>query len=190
MKNTKKILGTLALTGAILAGGAFGTYSYFSDTVETDGEITAGTLYFDDKFHTELGLFQDVIAPGEADAVEGEEITIKNAGSLDMYMRFSLDFSVDQDVDLGEFEVKVEDYIDNYTSVNELDDEWYYYNGELGQEDAEIISVDVMLSDEAGNEYQGVKLNANLVVEGVQASGDFENNIEEAFDQVNVEAVQ
>lgn len=89
----KKVLGTTALAGAILVGGTFGTYSYFSDQMETSGSVEAGTLYFEREGFTDKNIFSgEKIQPG--DVIAGELLHVKNDGNLPMWMRFGMEVDI------------------------------------------------------------------------------------------------
>ncbi|WP_096156678.1 TasA family protein [Bacillus sp. FJAT-45066] len=140
MKNMKKVLGTTALAGAILIGGGFGTYSYFSDQMETSGSVQAGSLFFERDGFTDKNVFEAVnIAPEKV--VVGELLEIKNSGSLPMWMRFAMDLEL-------KAVTSIEDALDKYPT--EFVEENFYKKDENGN--------DVMITAEDLYEHYKIQL--------------------------------
>ena len=89
-KSMKRTLMGTALAGAVIigAGAGVGTFSDFTDTAASTGNtITTGTLSLGDNSGNALLNLQN-LKPG--DKQDGQDIVIKNVGSLDGKLTFDL----------------------------------------------------------------------------------------------------
>ncbi|MDQ0352574.1 putative ribosomally synthesized peptide with SipW-like signal peptide [Alkalibacillus filiformis] len=185
MKNTKKVLGTLALTGAILAGGAFGTYSYFSDEDSTTGSVEAGTLGIS------VGeLFsEENFAPGKTASATPE---VTNEGSLPMFVGYNFDIEVSDghgekyylEIKLPGEEEGTKKTVDGWNAYF-AEEDWNYLDEALLDGEALELEVIASLDESAGNDYQESEINVTLNVMGVQQF-DFDYSAD-AFEAWNEE---
>ncbi|SDI50618.1 MULTISPECIES: TasA family protein [Alteribacillus] len=207
MKKTKKALIATTMAGVMAVGAGFGTYSWFTDTQSTDGEIEAGTLTLNDL--SGYTVFEDDnIQPIDPNVTpdlitEGETIKVENTGSLEMVPRLQLDVDI-KDADGNDanstlsdeymitmnFErndmnwsetISADQVINNRGFV---DPDWFPsdagFKYPLGSGDSFDVSFDVYLNKDAENEYQGSSLTGTLTVEGGQSvdGAEFEDGTE------------
>ncbi|SDI33726.1 camelysin. Metallo peptidase. MEROPS family M73 [Alteribacillus persepolensis] len=207
MKKTKKALIATTLAGAVAVGAGFGTFSWFTDSQSTDGEITAGTLTLNDLSEYTVfseGNMQPIDPEITPDLItEGENITVENTGSLEMVPRLQLDVEIKDDKgnDASETlsdeymikmtfdrndmnwseEISADKVIDNRGFV---DPDWFPsdagFKYPLGPDESFDVQFDVYLNKDAGNEYQGSSLTGTLNVEGGQSvdGAEFEDGTE------------
>ncbi|MBH0164249.1 hypothetical protein IHV12_04940 [Fictibacillus sp. 7GRE50] len=81
MKNVKKVLAATALSGAVLIGAGFGTYSWFTTSATVDGNITNGTLKITNQTPSGKVFSKEKFAPSQA--TYGSILAFKNTGNLD-----------------------------------------------------------------------------------------------------------
>jgi spore coat-associated protein N len=81
MKNVKKVLAATALSGAVLVGAGFGTYSWFTSSSNASGTIENGTLELNENANVEGDFFdRQLFAPSNNEV--SEPVTFENTGSL------------------------------------------------------------------------------------------------------------
>ncbi len=97
MKNVKKVLAATALSGAVLVGAGFGTYSWFSAEKTSTGSITNGTLTLGDMANS---FSHTNFAPSQIK--HSEWITLNNTGSLSQNIKFSYDEKLNK-ADIGKY---------------------------------------------------------------------------------------
>ena len=168
----KKVLIGLAVFAAavLLAAGA---WAWFTATAEAEtNEFTAGTVMISTE-----NTYGNVANWNPGDTNAGE-ITVKNTGSKDIYVRVELtpawgalagdDFAADSS--LATSNVTLECNTTNWVES----DGYYYYKGELsaGAETENLLSKVALSGSETDNDYQGKTFRITAVAEAVQASHD------------------
>lgn len=92
MKNVKKALIGTALAGTLVFGAGYGTYSWFTDDVSAEGEITNHTL---DLNIDKTTLFDnEKFAPGLS---KTETVVFTNNGSMDQKLHAGLNLTLKKD---------------------------------------------------------------------------------------------
>ncbi|NLA05737.1 MAG: hypothetical protein GX881_08510 [Firmicutes bacterium] len=167
----KKVLIGLAVfaAAALLAAGV---WAWFTATADTAGTFTAGTV----AIATE-NTYGDVANWNPGDTSE-EEITVKNTGSKDIYVRVELtsewgaltgdDFAADPSLATSNvtLECNTTDWVESGV--------YYYYKGVLsaGAETENLLNEVTLAGSGTNNDYQGKTFRITAEAEAVQASHD------------------
>ncbi|MBO9128496.1 hypothetical protein [Bacillus sp. 165] len=203
MKNVKKALLGTALAGALVVGGGYGTYSWFTAQVTASGEVQNTTLELNNGVVEAGSLFPEgkKLAPSRE---TGEKtITIVNTGEENMFVRGKIDFMVEKDnepaknllkgyrvqpvlkyngeviADLGWVEIKdLQPLLDQWLPGKDGTGNNPADSGQFAAGDKFEIVLNVMLEKNAGNEYQGATLKGNFEFQGKQIdeNAKFPNN--------------
>ncbi|TSB45427.1 TasA family protein [Alkalicoccobacillus porphyridii] len=104
MKKTKKALLATALTGALVLGAGFGSYSWFTSEIQATGQLTNGTLEINNGNNFEENIVNyNGFAP--SNLVFGDWLTVENTGTLDTHLEASFSHELDQNVAISAYKV-------------------------------------------------------------------------------------
>lgn len=193
MKKVKRALLGTALAGAVIVGASAGTYSWFNAEVKTSGEIINYTLQLNNGTRETQTIFENQkLAPSRTIK---DSFEIINTGELSQFLRVGVKFDVDGDINsalLSGYKVKanIKYYAPNETTptyetgpigfmkledLNALFAASPWIPDASGAEEFEFPSgakletvLTVKLENSADNNWQGVKLNGLVEVDGRQ----------------------
>lgn len=171
----------IALAAALLGGAAF---AWFTDSEQAGAKFTAGTL--DVNLATGIQSFEftsGVMAPG--DVLAPVEVTITNAGSLDMFYKFGfVKTGADPQNKLDEvLLVTINDGAGVFEGqanipLNLLGEVFNSASMELAPGASEVLEFTFSLPEGTGNDYQAAFYEGNFVVSATQVA----NNLTPAWD--------
>lgn len=200
----KKLALGVALSGALIAGAGYGTYSWYTSEVKATGSVQNTTFELNGGAKTDLGnLFTGTLTPSHT--TEEKSAVITNTGQEAMYLRAKFNFDVqggsaDKATLLSAYEVKptlvykgktvavpsaVDEDGDGWVKVSDLQsvlDKWLpsedgATSDKFASGDKLEIKLQLKLADTADNRWQGVTFSGDLAVQGKQTDegAKFEN---------------
>jgi len=204
INNVKKVALGIALSGALIAGAGYGTYSWYTSEVKATGSVQNTTFELNGGGKSTSGnLFEGTLAPSRT--TEEKSFTVTNTGQESMYLRTKFDFDVqggsaDKSTLLSGYEVKptlvykgkalttpssLDSDGDGWVKASELQsvlNAWIpSAEGEKSEQfasgDKLEIKLQLKLSDTADNKWQGATFSGDLKVQGKQVDegAQFEN---------------
>ncbi|WP_169864951.1 TasA family protein [Sutcliffiella halmapala] len=100
----KKALLGATLAGAIVIGGSYGTYSWFTSEVKATGEIINGTLQLNNGEDISTSIVSiDNFAPSQL--VWGDWMTLENTGTMDAHLQATLHQQLDKQVSVDTYKL-------------------------------------------------------------------------------------
>lgn len=169
--NKKRIV-TLLVAGALTLGVVGGTYAWFTakDTVTN----SFSTLGSDEDESGDIKIVEEFDEDGAKEVLPGttvrKEVSVKNVGDYDEFIRVSLNPKFNQDSE-NKLDTKlIELNLTKDSNWIKGEDGWYYYIGKVAPEETTKKVLDsVTLSKNAENEYKNVSFEVVVIAEGIQA---------------------